>query len=162
MNKLNVLIRPSLVLGAILGAVFGVLLLIPFTLTLCIVFYTITLIGGGVVFYLKRNAFVGILTPQDGALIGAVSGFSSAIAGAIVYLPIEYIISLFSPLSKHINTLNSVLTTGDTLFVWPMIIFVMALMSALCNAFSGLIVAYIYEKIENNPIKDEGGIDIEQ
>jgi len=42
-----------------------------------------------------------------------------------------------------------------------MLVFFMALLSALFNAFSGLVVAYVYGLIENNP-PEEGQIYIEQ
>ena len=162
MNKLYTLIKPAAVLGAIIGAIFGIVTLIPFIQ--CLTCFAIVFIGAGVVFYLKRNAFVGILSIQDGALIGGISGFTALVAASIIFLPVTYIISLFSShLPKtEINLTSSIMATSYILFILPMFVFFLALLSALFNAFSGLVVAYIYEKIENNPMKDEGGIDIEQ
>ena len=161
--KVKMLIKSSVVLGAILGAIFGVIMLIPFIK--CLVCFSFIIIGGIVVFYLKKNAFAGILSIQDGALIGAVSGFVALIAGSIIYLPIEYLISLiFSHTPKAAFNLGTSLLVGSySIFVWAMLVFFVALLSALFNAFSGLIVAYIYQRIEENPLQDDDiGFVIEQ
>jgi len=157
------LIKPSLILGAISGAALGIFLLIPFINTFsCFILFTI--VGAGIVFYLKKNSFIGILSLQDGALVGAISGFISLVAAAVVYLPISYILSLiFSPISKAGgNLINSFMVASYSIFVMIMLTFFMALLSALFNAFSGLIAAYIYERIENNPIKEEKEFTVEQ
>lgn len=158
------LIRPSLLLGAIAGLIFGIIALfslIPFPLfqlTPCLSCFSFTFIGAGVVFYLKKNSFLGFLSPQDGAFIGALSGFSGFIAASVIYLPVVYIFSLFSaPMAKSsANLLNSMLVSGYSLIIIGMLVFFIALLSALFSAFSGLIAAYIYSKIENNPVIDEG------
>jgi hypothetical protein len=157
------LIKPSLTLGAISGAILGIFLLIPFINSFsCFILFTI--VGAGVVFYLKNNSFIGILSLQDGAFIGAVSGFVSLITAALVYIPLSYILGLiFSPLSKAGGTLvSSFIVASYSIFVMIMLVFFMALLSALFNAFSGLIVAYIFGRIENNPIKEEKEFSVEQ
>jgi hypothetical protein len=157
------LIKPSVTLGAISGAILGLILLIPFINTFsCLILFTV--VGAGIVYYLKKNSFIGILSVQDGAMIGAISGFISLIAAALVYLPISYILSLiFSPLSKAgFSLISSFVVASYSIFVMVMLTFFMALLSALFNAFSGLIVAYIYERMENIPIKEEAEFIIEQ
>ncbi|MDD3012692.1 MAG: hypothetical protein PHC34_03210 [Candidatus Gastranaerophilales bacterium] len=157
------LIKSSLTLGAITGAILGVILLIPFINSFsCFILFTV--VGAGIIFYLKKNSFIGVLSLQDGAMIGAISGFISLITASLVYLPASYILSLiFSPLSKAGgNILSSFIVTSYSIFVMIMLVFFMALLSALFNAFCGLIAAYIYEKIENIPIKEEDEFIIEQ
>lgn len=153
---MKLLIKPSIVLGAIAGAVFGVLLLIPFVNAVAFLAYG--LIGAGVVFYLKRNSFVGILSIQDGALIGAISGFIALISSMTVFLPIQLIINIAS--KTGLNIFSSFIMASYSLIVFPMFIFFIASLSALFNAFSGLVVAFIYEKIENQSVKDQGELEI--
>lgn len=155
-NKFYTLIKPSAVLGAIAGLAFGIITLIPFVQ--CITCFTFALIGAAVVVYLKKNAFVGILTYQDGALIGGVAGFVAIIAGSVVYLPIEVLLNMFS----KFNLFNSIITVGYSFIVIPLIALFLAIMSAVFNAFTGLIAAYIYEKLENIPAPEDEGIDIIQ
>ena len=156
---MKLLIKSSIVLGAILGAIFGVILLIPYIQALAC--FTYIFIGSAIVFYMKRNSFVGILSPQDGAIIGAVSGSSAIIASSIIYLPISFLINLIFRASTGLNPFGSFWVTSYSLLVIPMLVFFMALLSALFNAFSGLVVAYVYGLIENNP-PEEGQIYIEQ
>ena len=150
------LIKPSLTIGAVLGAILGAILLIPFINGFsCFILFTA--IGAGIVVYLKKNSYIGILTPQDGAFIGAISGFISLTTASLIFLPGSYIISLFSsPVSKAgASIASSILVASYSIFVMIMIVFFMALLSALFNAFSGLIAAYIFERIENNPAREE-------
>lgn len=146
------LIKLSLTIGAIVGAVLGTILLIPFINSIsCLILFTF--VGAGIVTYLKKKSYVGILSMQDGALIGAASGFVSLIAASAIYLPVSYIISLFtSPTAKTgVSIASSILVASYSIFVLIMIVFFMALLSALFNAFSGLLAAYIFDRIENNP-----------
>lgn len=157
---MKLLIKPSIILGAIVGAVFGLLLSIPFIQALACFIYIF--IGGAIVFYLKRNSFVGILSIQDGALIGAISGFTALVASSVIYIPTMALFSLIFRSNAGLSFFGSFWITSYSLFVIPMIVFFIASLSALFNAFSGLAVAYAYELIENNSAKEEGEIIIEQ
>lgn len=145
-----------------MGLATGFILLIPFIQYFAC--FSFILIGAGTVFYLKKNSFVGILSLQDGALIGAIAGFIGLIASAIVYLPISWLKNLiFNPIAQSgFHSSFSFMTTSFSFIVAIMLIFFVALMSALFNSFSGLVAAYVYEKIENLSIKDEGGFVIEK
>jgi len=157
------LIKPSITLGAISGAVLGVILLIPLINTFsCFILFTV--VGAGIIYYLKKNSFIGMLSVQDGAMIGAISGFVSLVTASLVYLPVSYILGLiFNPLSKAgFNLASSFVVASYSIFVMIMLVFFMALLSALFNAFSGLIAAYIYERIENIPDREELEFTVEQ
>ena len=143
---MKLLIRPSLVLGAIAGLGFGVLLCIPFIQAFACFAYA--LIGGGIVFFLKRNSFVGVLSIHDGALIGALAGFAACITSSVIMVPLLAFLSLIPGFGFNLNIFSSFVMFSYSLLVLPLIIFFIALMSALFNAFSGLVVAYIYEKLE--------------
>ncbi|OGI00992.1 MAG: hypothetical protein A2287_00190 [Candidatus Melainabacteria bacterium RIFOXYA12_FULL_32_12] len=157
---MKLLIKSSVVLGAIAGAILGVILLIPFIQAFACFAYV--LVGAGIVFYLKRNSFVGILSTHDGALIGAISGFTALVASSLVYLPIYSLINMVFRATSGLNPFGSFWVTSYSLFVIPMLIFFLALLSALFNAFSGLAVTYIYGLIENNSVQEDGEILIEQ
>jgi len=81
------ILKTAMIISAIVGLAAGILLLIPF-LTPLIALLLFMGIGAGIVVYLKKNALVGILSIQDGTLIGAVSGFISLSAAAVVFLPV--------------------------------------------------------------------------
>lgn len=114
----------------------GILLLIPY-ISILMFFLMFVLSGIAVIVVLKRFNAVGILSIYDGCYIGAVAGFVSLICSAAVYLPFSLIFG------------GRLLMTGfDDIVVILMLVFFTAILSALFNAFSGLITAYIYEKIE--------------
>ena len=74
------ILKTTVILSVIIGVAAGVLFLINFLLLkFLVVFALFLLAGAGIIIYLKKNQLVGILTVQDGALIGAVSGFISLI-----------------------------------------------------------------------------------
>lgn len=156
------LLNLSLRLGAVAGVVLGVVSLIP--VINCINCLTFVLIGAGLIFYLKRYSLVGMLSLQDSALLGAVAGFTAMIAASVVFCPIDYTINhLFNPIARsNFNLASFFLITGYNLIAVSMIVFFVALLSALFNAFSALAAAYIYEKIEANNVDDQEHIIIEQ
>jgi len=158
-SKLKPLIKSSVVLSIIIGIFLGIITLIP--LVNCLACLAYSLIGAIVVFYFKRNNLVGVITLQEGALIGAVSGFVSFISASAVYLPLSYLINLifYSANTKTVlHIASSFLVTSFNLFVIIMLVFFMAILSSLFNAFSALAVAFIYEKVEKLP----SDIDISQ
>jgi hypothetical protein len=153
---LKILIKSSLVLGTIAGAILGVLLALPFIQ--CLVFILFLFLGAAVVYYLKKNSFVGMVTIKQGAIAGAISGFAGFSAAYICYLPISFIFHLIFKsfnLKSGFDILNSFMFTSFTYFIGIMaIIFALALLIALFSAFSGLIAAYIYLRIEEPPPPD--------
>lgn len=146
---MKLIIKSTVILSAILGAILGFVLLIPVVNYFsCFLF---TFIGGAIVYYLKKNNFVGILSTQDGALIGAIAGFTAIIAGSVTFSPIQLALNIIfnSIKGNGMGILGSFAVVGYNIFAIGMLVFFLGLLSAIFNAFSGLIVAYIYQKIEN-------------
>lgn len=135
-------------LSAILGAILGLILLIPYVK--CLSCFSFVLSGAGVIYYFKKNSFADKLSIHDGAIIGAVAGFTSFVAAAVVYLPMSYVLgTLFSPITKSApNFATSFLLASYNLFAIPLLVFSIALLTALFSALSGLTAAYIYEQLE--------------
>lgn len=152
------ILKTAVILSAIAGFAAGVLLLIPF-LTPLIFLMLFIAIGAGIIVYIKRHNFVGFLTIQDGALIGAISGFISLSAASVIYLPVWLIISLI--FNKHTFSFGISSPMTDFIIVLMMVFFV-ALLSAVFNAFSAMIATYIYEKIEDKPFEFNTNFEIDQ
>ncbi len=157
---MGLLLKSSLWLGAVIGFIFGLIYLVPFLLFKCIIILVFTLVGAMVVFYLKKNAFVGILTIQDGAFIGGVSGFTSAFTAMLVNIPFNLAI-FFSLVPKSKSLTDSMSDLGVSILIILMFMSFIAGLSALFNSFSGLAAAYWYEKTENPQIGPENDILIE-
>ncbi|MDD3420644.1 MAG: hypothetical protein PHE78_08655, partial [Candidatus Gastranaerophilales bacterium] len=90
---MNIYLKPTIILSSIVGAILGILLLLPFFSFSFLVCLAFSLVSVFVIFYLKKNELVGILEPVDGAIIGAIAGFMCIVAANIVYIPIFGIIS---------------------------------------------------------------------
>lgn len=156
------ILKTTLTLSAIVGFSAGFFALITF-LTPLVVLLLFIAVGAGIIIYLKKNSLVGILSVQDGTLIGAVSGFISLCAATAVYLPILFLLDLIFGTHTYKSSLNSsfMIFTYNLFFV-VILVFFTALLSAVFNAFTGMVAAYIYEKIENKPFDFQTHFEIEQ
>ncbi|MEI7475502.1 MAG: hypothetical protein WCK67_12070 [bacterium] len=151
---MNTLIKPSAVLGAILGAALGIILLIPFLNVLG--FLAFMLIGVGIVWYLKHYSFIGIITVKDGAIMGAVSGFCATIAASLIYLPFNIIYWFFISPALKTNTWHGPNMVFSYIFISIILVLTaIAPMLALFNALSGMAAAFMYKKIENQQIEGQ-------
>ena len=159
---MNLFIKPSLVLGALAGVIFGILLLIPFIAPFMF-FFSFSLAGIIVIVFLKKTNSIGIVTLQDGCLIGALAGFSSLITTSAVYLPVSLLIDkLFNAYSESFNISQSLSVISYNIMAVSMLIFFTAILSAIINAFSGMITAFFFEKLEQKNLTFKDHLKMEQ
>ncbi len=159
---MRLILKKSIFLSIIAGLAAGVVLLVPF-LTPLVFLLLFVAIGAGVIVYIKKNNIAGILSIQDGAFIGAITGFASLTAASVVYLPLIYLFNLiFGNQATKLGMGNSLINLTYNLFIVIMLVFFTALLSAIFNAFTGMIAAYIYEKIEDRPFDFNTQLEIEQ
>lgn len=169
MNINILLLKQIAILSAIAGGALAVVSIIPyinvFSFTILMLF-----LSGGVLYYMKRNNMIGIFDLREGSIFGAVVGFVSFIAFSVVFIPLDIILSL---LTKGFHALLSFMPVHSSFLLYffnnfggfivlIMLIIFVALLSALMNAFTGLVTAYVYEAISG--IKKEENnenIDIE-
>lgn len=152
---MNLLILKQLaILSAFAGAILGFITVIPYVSALS--FFTLILfLSAFILVYLKKNDLIGIINIKEGCLFGALIGFVSFIAFAIVFTPISMLLGWLIP-SYTQGFMRFFLTGGiGSTVVMLMLIVFMAGISALFNGFTGLITAYVYELItgmkkENN------------
>ncbi len=148
-------IRPSLILGGVSGIIFGISLLIPFLAPF--MFFLIFLLAGIIVVtVLKKANMVGLLSLQDGCFIGALAGFSSLITTSVVYIPLISLINLLFKTPDGVFNAGYSLTiiSYDMLAVLMIVLFTAGL-SAIMNAFTGMLTAFVFEKIEKKDTKFE-------
>ena len=94
--------------------------------------------------HLKRNELIGVFDLKEGALLGAEIGFVSFIAFSVIYTPLSAIIGLiFEGFNQRF--LLFFMDSFSGIVVMIMLIFFLALLSALMNGFAGLSTAYAYE-----------------
>lgn len=143
MNPL--LIKQIAILSAILGGILGGLTLIPFVQNFS--FMTlILLVAAIVIVYMKKNDLIGIIDVKEGALLGGIAGFVSFLAFSVVFMPLVMLLGwLLSLLKVNYNTFGISIFIQTGPFVLIMLVVFLGLLSALMNAFTGLVTAYVYE-----------------
>ena len=139
------LLKQISILSAFAGVIFGLITVIPYISAFS--FFTLILFLSAIILvYLKQNDLIGIISVREGCIFGAVIGFVSFIAFAIVYTPISMILGWLIPAYTQ-GFMRFFLSSFGSIVVMVLLIVFMAGISALFNGFAGLVTAYIYELI---------------
>lgn len=157
MNPL--LVKQTAILSAILGGILGVLTLIPFIRNFS--FLLLVLCASAIVIiYMKKNDLIGIIDVKEGAILGAIIGFVSFIAFSVVFVPLVALVGL---IFKNYYTFGIIFMLKSGFFVLIMLVIFLGILSALMNAFAGLVTAYAYEVLSGVKKEDkkEENIDFE-
>ena len=140
MNQL--VVKQTAILSSILGGILGLLTLIPFVRNFSFMLL-ILCISAVVIVYMKKNDLIGIIDVKEGAILGAIIGFISFIAFSIVFVPLVALVGLIFKGYYTFGITYMLKVSG--FFVLVMLVVFLAILSALMNAFAGLVTAYIYE-----------------
>lgn len=154
------LVKQAAILSAILGGILGVLTLIPFVRNFSFLLL-IVCISAVIIIYMKRNNLMGIIDVREGAILGAIIGFVSFIAFSIVFVPLVAIVGLIFKGYYTFGITYMLRVSG--FFVLIMLVIFLGLLSALMNAFTGLVTAYMYEILSGikKEEKEEEHVDFE-
>ena len=158
MNINKLLIKQMATLSGVLGLILGVLTIIPFICNFSF-FALIVLAAPIILFYMKKLDMIGILDVKQGAMYGAIVGFVSFLAFSVSFVPLATVVGL---LYKGSFYLGISLLVRSGFFVVVMMVFFVAILAALMNAFSGLVTIYIYNQIEQKPEESKTDINIEE
>jgi len=154
MNINILLLKQISIISALCGAALGVISIIPyinvFSFTLLMV-----CLSSVVLVYMKQKNLIGIIDLREGSIFGAVIGFVSFIAFSVVFIPLDIVLGL---LTKGLHALLSFIPVHTSFLIYffnnfggfivlIMLIIFVGLLSALVNAFAGLITAYFYEAL---------------
>ena len=156
MNPL--LIKQTSVLSAILGGILGVLTLIPFVRNFSFLIL-ILCISAVIIVYMKRHELIGIIDLREGAILGGVIGFVSFIAFSIVFIPLVTIVGLIFK-GYYTYGIGYMLKVSG-FFVLVILVIFLAVLSALMNAFAGLVTAYVYEILTGFKKEENENVDFE-
>lgn len=147
------LLKQISIISAFAGALLGFITIVPYVSFLSFMLLIICL-SAFVIVYLKQNEFIGIISIKEGCIFGALIGFVSFIAFSVIYAPLSMLLGWLLP-SYTQGFLRFFLTSFGSFVVMVLLMILMAGLSALFNAFTGLVTAYAYELItgvkkENN------------
>lgn len=158
-----IIVKQTAILSAILGGILGVLTLIPFVRNFSFMLL-ILCISAVIIVYMKKNDLIGIIDVKEGSILGAIIGFVSFVAFSVVFIPLDLVIGAFLGLFKiHYNTFGLNIFIQSGFFVLILLIIFIAMLSALMNAFAGLVTAYFYEILSGvkKEEKQEENVDFE-
>lgn len=147
------LLKQISLISVFAGVILGFITIVPYLSFLSFMLLIICL-SAFVIVYLKQNDLIGIISVREGCIFGALVGFVSFIAFSVVYAPLSMLLGWLFPAYTQ-GFLRFFLTSFGSFVVMVLLMILMAGISALFNAFSGLVTAYVYELItgvkkENN------------
>ena len=155
----ELLLKQVAILSAIAGGALGVLTIFPY-INIFSVSILVICLAAGILVYMKRENLIGIFDMKEGAILGGVIGFVSFIAAAVVYTPIDIILGLI-PIFKAHFIMRIFFNSFGSIIVLIMLIFFIALLSALMNAFAGLATSYVYELLTGLKKESNDSVDFE-
>ncbi len=158
-----IILRRMVVISTILGAVLGVITVIPIINTLS--FFVVLFLSAPVVIaYMTKYNMIGIFDIKETLISGAIIGFISFIGFSITFVPLAGIIGLVYKDSFYLG-ISNLFKEGGFFIVLLMVIFTAVLAGALMNAFSALlyyhIKNYFFRDNINNEILKNENIDYE-
>ena len=154
----QLLLKQMGMLSSVLGLVLGVITIIPFICNFSF-FALIVLSAPIILVYMKKLDMIGILDIRQGAMYGAIIGFISFVAFSVSFVPLATIIGFIYKGSYYLGV-SLLFRTG--FFVLIMMVFFVALLAALMNAFSGLVTIYVYNQLEQKPEESKTDINIQE
>ena len=154
----QLLLKQMGMLSSVLGLVLGVITIIPFICNFS--FFALSVLSAPIILvYMKKLDMIGILDIRQGAMYGAIIGFISFVAFSVSFVPLATIIGFIYKGSYYLGV-SLLFRTG--FFVLIMMVFFVALLAALMNAFSGLVTIYVYNQLEQKPEESKTDINIEE
>ena len=139
------LLKQLAILSAFAGAILGFITVIPYVSAISF-FVLILFLSAFVIAYLKQNDLIGLISIREGCIFGAIIGFVSFLAFAVIYTPISMILGWLIPAYTQ-GFMRFFLSSFGSFVVMLLLIIFMAGISALFNAFTGLATAWVYELI---------------
>lgn len=145
-------------MSGIVGLTLGFFTIIPFICNFSF-FALMILAAPALLIYMKKLDMIGILEPKQGALYGAIIGFIAFLGFSISFIPLATIIGFLYKGSFYLG-ISLLFRSGFLVLI--MMVFFVAILAALMNAFSGLVTMYVYNQIETKPQESHTNIEIEE
>lgn len=156
MNEL--LLKQIAMLSAITGGALGILSLIPYVNIFSFSLLIICL-SSAILVYMKKENLIGIFDLKEGGIFGGIIGFFSFLAFSIIFIPLDMLLSFI--FRGYNSFLPFFFNSFGSFIVLVMLIFFLALLSALMNGFAGLTTAYVYELLSGIKKEENESVDFE-
>jgi len=142
----NTLIQQIIIYSLILGAIFGILVPIPY-LGIIILFITLLLSAPIVMVYMIMAGKLELTTVSNSIITGALTGFFTNITFSILFSVITVLLSEIFKYNPNLF-LTAMITQSP---IWLLITFIIftGILFATTNAFSGFMTYYIINLIRD-------------
>lgn len=155
---MNVLIlKRACIFSLILGVVTAIVGLLPFLIVYVVLFLSF-FCAPAVIMYMKKNNMLGILDMQQSAFLGAVIGFATTAGFFAVFAPL--VLLIHSIFKNYYAYGLQYFITFQALWLFIIILAMLAGLLALTNAVSAMCVNYVYGQIEKLPDGLDEPVDI--
>ena len=164
MNK--IILKKMCQMSLAMGLISGALSLIPFVGVVAFLF-AICFVSTVALIFLRKNKLLGIFEGKESSLYGAIAGFVGFIGFSITMVPLAAVASWLNSiwLKKMVwlSLFNVIFSMGVSgFFILLMLIFLIALLAAMMNAFSAMITVAVFQMLEGTAQKkDEFKVDVE-
>ncbi len=133
------LLKQISILSAILGAILGIITLIPYIGVLSFL-VCVFAAGSLVLFYLQKLELIGQLDTKFWSIYGAAGGFMAFIGFAVTFVPLATIIGMIVKTSYYLGV-SLMFRLG--FFITILMILFVAVIAALMNGFGAMTTAYV-------------------
>ncbi len=132
------LLKQISILSVILGAILGLVTLIPY---IGVLSFLICVFAAGslVLIYLQKLELIGELDTRAWSIYGAISGFVAFIGFSISFVPLATIIGMIVKTSYYLG-ISLMFRMG--FFITILMIFFVAIIAALMNGFGSMTTSY--------------------
>ncbi len=153
----EIIVKKTAIFSLIIGFLSGIVALIPPFIGL-VLFFLVILIGPFVILLMKKNdRHLGIINEEQGAILGGIVGFFSTVGFFLSFSPCVCILHLI--FKKYYSYMIPDMLTG-ALWLFFILIFMVAGVFAATNAASAMGLAWIISRIEKKPDNYDANIDI--
>lgn len=139
-------LKNILLYSLVLGLGLGVIGLIPFLGVFSAIALFI-LAGGAVLIFLKMRDGFQVNTFQESLVLGAISGTIALIGFSLTFLIIALVLNLFFDI-ENLIWISSLFSQG--IFVPILMVFFVAILSAMTNAFSALVTFWAISLLQKS------------
>lgn len=157
MNQL--IIKRASIFSLILGAIIGLIALIPTLIALCMFVVLPFLASIIVILFMKKNdKHLGILTNEQGAILGGIIGFCATLGHFLTFSCMVCILRMIFR-NYYAYTIPDML--NQALWLFFVVVFMVALIYAMTNAVSAMGLTWVLNFVEKKPENSDAPLDIE-
>lgn len=155
---MNVLIlKRATVLAALLGIVVAAVGLVPFFIIYVVLFLSF-FASPAVFIFMKKKKLIGVLDVQQSAFLGGAIGLACSVGFFAVFVPAVWLIHAI--FKSYYSYGIEYFIQFQALWLFIIILAMLAGILALTNAVSAMATNYIYTQIEKVPDEAKNPIDI--